>query len=125
MAIMMRRGTTHIIRNTDQLLGTFFQSIVFLVLFTSVFGGAIVTSTSYINFSMAGIIVQTIPFGSTTTAIAICNDLQKGIVDRFRPLPMSSLVVLNGHVVSTFSVMVICDCNDCCGTLSIDWYDYE
>lgn len=98
--IMIRRSSTHIIRNTDQLLGTFFQPIMFLVLFTSVFGGAIATGTSYINFLMAGILVQTLAFGSTTTAIAVCNDLQKGIVDRFRSLPMSNLAVLNGHVVS-------------------------
>lgn len=99
--IMIRRSTTHIIRNTDQLLGTFFQPIMFLVLFTAVFGGAIATQGgNYTNFLMAGIIVQTIAFGSTTTAIAICNDLQRGIVDRFRSLPMSNLAVLNGHVIS-------------------------
>ncbi len=99
--IMIRRSSTHIIRNTDQLLGTFFQPIMFLVLFTAVFGGAIATSGgSYTNFLMAGIIVQTIAFGSTTTAIAVCNDLQRGIVDRFRSLPMSNLAVLNGHVIS-------------------------
>ena len=73
---------------------------MFLVLFTAVFGGAIATGTSYINFVMAGIIVQTLAFGSTTTAIAVTNDLQKGIIDRFRSLPMSNLAVLNGHVVS-------------------------
>jgi ABC-2 type transport system permease protein len=102
--IMIRRSSTHIIRNTDQLLGTFFQPIMFLVLFAAVFGGAIEKAlppgTNYLNFLMAGIIVQTLAFGSTTTAVAICNDLQKGIVDRFRSLPMSSLAVLNGHVVS-------------------------
>jgi ABC-2 type transport system permease protein len=49
---------------------------------------------------MAGIIVQTVAFGSTTTAVAVTNDLQKGIVDRFRSLPMSNLAVLNGHVIS-------------------------
>jgi ABC-2 type transport system permease protein len=99
--IMIRRSSMHIIRNTDQLLGTFFQPIMFLVLFTAVFGGAIATSGgSYINFLMAGILVQTIAFGSTTTAIAVTNDLQKGIVDRFRSLPMSNVAVLNGHVVS-------------------------
>jgi ABC-2 type transport system permease protein len=97
---MIRRSSTHIIRNTDQLLGTFFQPIMFLVLFTAVFGGAIATGGSYINFLLAGIIVQTIAFGSTTTAIAVCNDLQKGIVDRFRSLPMSNVAVLTGHVVS-------------------------
>jgi ABC-2 type transport system permease protein len=102
--LMIRRSTTHIIRNTDQLLGAFFQPIMFLVLFASVFGPSIEQAlpegVSYINFLMAGIIVQTVAFGSTTTAIAVTNDLKKGIIDRFRSLPMSNLAVLNGHVVS-------------------------
>ncbi len=102
--IMIKRSSMHIIRNTDQLLGTFFQPIMFLVLFASVFGGAVSLAlpqgVKYLDFLMAGIIVQTVAFGSTTTAIAICNDLQKGIVDRFRSLPMSNLAVLNGHIVS-------------------------
>lgn len=102
--IMIKRSGWHIIRNRDQLLGAFFQPIMFLVLFSTVFGGAISMAlphgVSYLNFLMAGIIVQTAAFGSTTTAIAVCNDLQKGIVDRFRSLPMSNLAVLNGHVIS-------------------------
>jgi len=102
--VMIKRSSTHIIRNTDQLLGAFFQPIMFLVLFAAVFGGAIGQAlphgVTYLNFLMAGIIVQTVAFGSTTTAIAVTNDLQKGIVDRFRSLPMNNLAVLNGHVVS-------------------------
>ena len=102
--IMIKRSVRHIIRNRDQLLGAFFQSIMFLVLFSTVFGGAISKAlphgVSYLNFLMAGIIIQTAAFGSTTTAVAVCNDLQKGIVDRFRSLPMSNLAVLTGHVVS-------------------------
>jgi len=102
--IMIKRSSTHIVRNTDQLLGTFFQPIMFLVLFSAVFGGAIGLAlpegVSYLSFLMAGIIVQTVAFGSTTTAVAVTSDLQKGIVDRFRSLPMSNLAVLNGHVVS-------------------------
>jgi ABC-2 type transport system permease protein len=102
--IMIERSSRHILRNTDQLLGTFFQPIMFILLFSAVFGGAISLAlpkgVSYIDFLMAGIIVQTIAFGSTTTAVAICSDLQKGIVDRFRSLPMSNLAVLNGHVIS-------------------------
>lgn len=102
--IMVRRSTTHIIRNTDQLLGTFFQPIMFLILFAAVFGGAfkgtLPPGINYLDYLMAGIIVQTVAFGSTTTAIAISNDLQRGIVDRFRSLPMSNRAVLNGHVVS-------------------------
>src|SRR5437868_10170826 len=97
--IMIKRSSLHIIRNRDQLLGAFFQPIMFLVLFASVFGGAISKAlphgVSYLNFLMAGIIVQTAAFGSTTTALGVCSDLQKGIVDRFRSLPMSNLAVLN------------------------------
>ncbi len=102
--IMIKRSSRHIIRNTDQLLGAFFQPIMFLVLFSAVFGGAISLAlpegVSYLSFLMAGIIVQTVAFGSTTTALAITNDLKKGIVDRFRSLPMSNIAVLNGHVIS-------------------------
>lgn len=102
--IMIQRSSRHIVRNMDQLLGTFFQPIMFLVLFAAVFGGtiskALPEDISYLNFLMAGILVQTLAFGSTTTAIAVCNDLQKGIIDRFRSLPMSNLAVLNGHVIS-------------------------
>ena len=102
--IMIKRSTTHIVRHTDQLLGTFFQPIMFLVLFSAVFGGAISLAlppgVTYLSYLMAGIIVQTVAFGSTTTAVAITNDLKKGIVDRFRSLPMANSAVLNGHVVS-------------------------
>lgn len=107
--LMIQRSSRHILRNTDQLLGTFFQPIMFLVLFSAVFGGAIEpflkqlglpASVGYLDFLMAGIIIQTLAFGSTTTSIAVSNDLQKGIVDRFRSLPMSNIAVLNGHVIS-------------------------
>src|SRR5665213_2092053 len=102
--LMIKRSAMHIIRNRDQLLGAFFQPIMFLLLFSMVFGGAISKSLppgiSYLNFLMAGIIVQTVAFGSTTTAVSVSNDLQKGIVDRFRSLPMANLAVLNGHVIS-------------------------
>lgn len=102
--VMIRRSSTHIFRNTDQLLGTFFQPIMFLLLFSAVFGGAIGLALpegiDYLDFLMAGVIVQTVAFGSTTTAIAVTNDLSKGIVDRFRSLPMSNLALLTGHVVS-------------------------
>jgi ABC-2 type transport system permease protein len=102
--IMIQRSSRHIIRNRDQLLGTFFQPIMFLVLFAAVFGGAIEKSlppgVSYLTFLLPGIIVQTLAFGSTTTSIAVVNDLTKGIVDRFRSLPMHNLAVLTGHVIS-------------------------
>lgn len=102
--LMIKRSTTHIVRNTDQLLGAFFQPIMFLVLFASVFGGSIEKALpegiSYINFLMAGIVVQTAAFGCTGTALSITNDMQRGIMDRFRSLPMANSAVLAGHVVA-------------------------
>lgn len=102
--VMVKRSSRHIVRNRDQLLGTFFQPIMFLLLFATVFGGAVGKAlppgVNYRDFLMAGIIIQTVAFSSTTTAIAVCNDLQKGIMDRFRSLPMNNLAVLTGHVVS-------------------------
>lgn len=98
--VMIGRSSRHILRNTDQLLGTFFQPIMFLVLFSAVYSGAVKTDIDYTNFIMAGIIVMTVAFGSTTTAIAITNDMKRGIIDRFRSLPMSNLAVVNGHVIS-------------------------
>jgi ABC-2 type transport system permease protein len=102
--VMIGRSSRHILRNRDQLLGAFLQPIMFLVLFAAVFGGAIEKSlppgVSYLTFLLPGIIVQTLAFGSTTTSIAVANDLAKGIIDRFRSLPMNNLAVLTGHVVS-------------------------
>lgn len=101
--VMVARSSRHILRNRDQLLGTFFQPIMFLVLFSAIYANAIKglpEGVSYLQFLMAGIIVQTLAFGSTTTAIAVTNDMQKGIMDRFRSLPMANLAVLSGHVIS-------------------------
>lgn len=111
--VLIKRSMMHIIKNPDQLLAVAFQPIMFMLLFRYVFGGAIATGGStYVNFLVAGILVQSSGFGSTTTAIAVANDLQKGIVDRFRSLPMMSSALLIGHTVSdlarnTISAMVM------------------
>nr|AIA14284.1 ABC-2 type transporter [uncultured bacterium] len=99
--VLIKRSITHIVRSMDQLLGVILQPIMFMLLFRYVFGGAIeVKGTEYVNFLTVGVIIQAAAFGATTTAIGICNDLQRGIVDRFRSLPMLSWTVLNGHVVA-------------------------
>src|SRR5688500_12123222 len=98
---LIKRSLTHIIKNIDQLLSVAFQPIMFMLLFRYVFGGAINTgTTSYVNFLMAGILVQTAAFGALTTAVGVATDLQRGIIDRFRSLPMTSSTVLTGHVVA-------------------------
>lgn len=99
--VLIKRSITHIIKNMDQLLSVAFQPIMFMLLFRYVFGGAINTGeTSYVNFLMAGILVQTAAFGGLNTAIGVATDLQRGIIDRFRSLPMNSSAVLTGHVTA-------------------------
>jgi len=78
------------------------QSIIFVVLFAFVFGGAINIpgGGDYIPFLMPGIFAQTIVFASATTAIGMTDDVNKGIIDRFRSLPMSRSAVLTGRTFS-------------------------
>lgn len=98
---LIRRGIMHLIKNPDQLMSVAFQPIMFTLLFRYVFGGSIDTGgTTYINFLMAGILVQTAAFGSSYTALGVATDLQRGIIDRFKSLPMFSGTVLIGHTVA-------------------------
>jgi len=75
------------------------QSIMFVLLFAFVFGGAIPLpgGGSYTEFLMPGIFVQTLAFASVTTAIAVADDMTKGLIDRFRSLPMARSAVLSGR----------------------------
>lgn len=99
--ILTKRSIQHIIKNLDQLLSLIIMPIMFLLLFRYVFGGAINTGdTSYVNFLVAGILVQTLAFGASTTAINIALDLKRGIIDRFRSLPMFSPALIIGHVTA-------------------------
>lgn len=99
--VLVRRSLSYIVKNTDQLLGMAFQPIMFLLLFRYVFGGAIQTgTTTYVNFLMAGILVQMAAFGALTTSYSVALDLQRGIVDRLKSLPITSAGVLVGHVVA-------------------------
>ena len=89
------------------------QSIMFVVLFAFVFGGAIPLpgGGSYREYLMPGIYIQTLTFASITTAIAFADDMTKGIIDRFRSLPMARSAVLSGRtfadVVYTTGILVV------------------
>jgi ABC-2 type transport system permease protein/oleandomycin transport system permease protein len=77
------------------------QPIMFVLLFRYVFGGAIRTpGFSYVDFMMPGIFVQTVAFGAMNTALGISEDLQKGLIERFRALPMARSAVLAGRTTS-------------------------
>lgn len=99
--IMSKRSIKHITRSLDQLLSVALFPLMFLILNRYVFGGAIETGdVSYINFLVAGILVQMLAFGANYTTINLAVDLQQGIVDRFRSLPMASSALLVGHVTA-------------------------
>jgi len=81
------------------------QSIMFVLLFAFVFGGAIMLPgytdpNAYREYLMPGIFVQTLAFASATTAIGFAEDSKKGIIDRFRSLPMANSAVLSGRTVA-------------------------
>ncbi|KMQ51757.1 ABC transporter, permease protein [Chitinispirillum alkaliphilum] len=100
-AVLTKRSAVYILRNLDQALSTLFTPIMFLLLFRYVFGEAIETpGIPYVDFLFAGILVQTIAFGSTYTAIGVTTDIRRGIVDRFKSLPMANSALLVGHTVT-------------------------
>jgi ABC transporter DrrB family efflux protein len=99
--ILAKRNLVQIPRVPELLVFATIQPVMFVLLFRYVFGGAIdVGGTSYVDFLMAGIFVQTVAFGAMTTGIGLAEDLQKGLVDRFRSLPMSRSAVLTGRTIA-------------------------
>ncbi len=99
--VVAKRNLIKIKRVPDLLVFTTLQPIMFVLLFAYVFGGAIdVQGSSYREFLIAGIFAQTVTFGATLTGAGLADDIQKGIIDRFRSLPMSRSAVLIGRTLS-------------------------
>jgi ABC transporter DrrB family efflux protein len=100
--IVMWRNLKRVPRIPELAIFAILQSIMFVLLFAYVFGGAIPIpgGGNYNEFLMPGIFAQTIVFACGTTAIGITDDVQKGIVDRFRSLPMARSAVLSGRSLS-------------------------
>jgi ABC transporter DrrB family efflux protein len=100
--VLTMRALRHIPRNPELLVFSTIQPVMFVVLFRYVLGGAIrlPPGISYVNYLMAGIFAQTVAFGSFTTGVGLAEDLQRGLIDRFRSLPMSRAAVLIGRTLS-------------------------
>ena len=99
--VLAVRSLKRIPRQPDLLIGFTIQPIMFVLLFVYVFGGAIQTpGFDYVDFLMPGIIVQSIAFGGFVTALGLTDDLNKGLIDRFRSLPMSRAAVLTGRTLA-------------------------
>jgi ABC-2 type transport system permease protein/oleandomycin transport system permease protein len=101
-------------RIPELLVFSIIQPVMFVLLFRYVFGGAIHigNSVSYVNFLMAGIFVQTVAFGGVTTGVGLAHDLDSGLIDRYRSLPMSHFAVVLGRtaadlVRNVFTVVVM------------------
>lgn len=100
-AVIAKRNVIKIKRVPDLLVFATLSPIMFVLLFAYVFGGAIrIPGMSYSEFLMAGIFTQTVIFGATITGSGLATDLQKGIIDRFRSLPMARSAVLVGRTFS-------------------------
>jgi ABC transporter DrrB family efflux protein len=97
-----KRNLLRFRRAPELLLGFVVQPVMFILLFVYVLGGAIQTPGfgNYTDFLMPGIIVQTIAFGGFATAIALSEDMRKGLIDRFRSLPIARSAVLAGRTIS-------------------------
>jgi ABC transporter DrrB family efflux protein len=111
--VLAKRSLLRIPRAPDLVLAFTVQPIMFVLLFVYVFGGAIQTpGYDYVDFLMPGIIVQTVGFGGFVTAMGLAEDLKRGLIDRFRSLPMSRSALLTGRTLAdvatnVFSVAVM------------------
>jgi ABC-2 type transport system permease protein len=103
-----KRNLIKIKRIPDLLVFTTLQPIMFVLLFAYVFGSAIkVPGVGYREFLIAGIFAQTVVFGGTFTGYSLAEDLQKGVIDRFRSLPMAPSAVLFGRTLSDSAINML------------------
>jgi ABC-2 type transport system permease protein len=100
-AVVAKRNLIKIKRVPEVLVFVLLSPIMFVLLFAYVLGGSIdIPGISYTEFLIPGILAQTVVFGSTFTGVGLADDMQKGIINRFRSLPMSRSAVLTGRTTS-------------------------
>jgi len=100
-AILTRRNLLHVWNDPQQLVGMTIQPLMFLLLFVFVFGGAIAgSSRSYIQFVLPGLVIQGVTFWAMQTAVGLNTDFQRGLIDRFRSLPIARSSVVAGRIVA-------------------------
>jgi ABC transporter DrrB family efflux protein len=106
-ANLTRRDVKIWTRNPTFLVFAVIQPVMFVLLFRYVFGGAIHVAGNYVNFLMPGIIAQTAAFATFGTAIALAQELKKGVIDRLRSMPMARSAVLAGRLVADTGRMLV------------------
>jgi ABC transporter DrrB family efflux protein len=104
IAVVTTRNLRHFWRQPDLLLFSTIQPIMFIVLFVYVFGGAVAQSlppgVSYVEYLLPGIFVQSVTFRASQTAVGLSEDLRRGVIDRFRSMPMARSAVLLGRTTA-------------------------
>ncbi len=102
MGVMLGRSMRHIIRSLDTIITVTIMPIAFMLIFVYVFGGAIQTGTdNYVNYLLPGILLISIASGISYTAFRLFTDVQRGIFERFRSMPIAHSAMLWGHVLTT------------------------
>ena len=99
--VFVRRSLLHSLRDGESLLMSIMLPVMLMLLFTFVFGGAIAPDGGYVDYVVPGIILLCAGFGAASTAVYVANDMQAGIIARFRTMPLRAGAVLTGHVVAS------------------------
>lgn len=100
-AMLIKRSIIHTLRTPDALVMAIVLPSLLMLLFTYVFGGAIEEDGGYVTYVVPGIILLCAGFGSGSTAVDVANDMENGIIDRFRTMPLRASAVITGHVVAS------------------------
>jgi ABC-2 type transport system permease protein/oleandomycin transport system permease protein len=96
-----KRNLIGLVRTPTTVMFSTIQPIIFVLMFRYVFGGSIhIPGFRYVDYLMAGIFVQTVTFGAMNTGVGLATDLQTGIIERFRSLPMARSAVLAGRTLA-------------------------
>jgi ABC-2 type transport system permease protein len=99
--VMVTRSVRRSFRDPEAFFTALMLPVILMLLFVYVFGGAMRTGTSYVDYVVPGLIVLCAGFGAGTTATAVAQDMTNGIVERFRSMPLAKSSVIIGHVVAS------------------------
>ena len=110
--VFIGRSLKHSLRDPEALTMAIVLPVMLMLIFTFVFGGALDSDASYVDYVVPGIILLCAGFGASSTAVDVARDMETGIIERFRTMPIRSWAVLTGHVVASlvrnlFASMVV------------------
>jgi ABC-2 type transport system permease protein len=119
--VMVGRSVRRSLRDPEAFFTALMLPVILMLLFVYVFGGAMRTGTSYVDYVVPGLIVLCAGFGAGTTAVAVAQDMTNGIVDRFRSMPVAPSSVLTGHVVASLLRNLLATFLVICVGLAVGW----